>query len=525
MIYLILIIFVCFYIALLIWIFRPEYVLCGIIKDDKRCDKCRSVPKLFNASELCVLNKIIYNTPILGEYTHANIEAIKNAGFNINLPVYKIDLAGHKSLKLLSVQLKILRRLESVGYPTNIVINFDGRKKSNSDIIRNNLEGLDSERPPRTKDFFYNDILILTSGMNFEKSVIKIHQAEFLGSTLMFAVNALNINKDCVASVANDREGVCFEVGSKVLDCGKEFYDDFVYKSSVFFGDINITKKRTASFKRGYTIERFAISNLGKGNKEVKLNIFLGLGVSKNEACYIKVAPYKGGVKFIDYKNKIERYLNTSCGLLRNLNVTKLGIKGQITAKIRGGSVFYVYVLSGSEGISIPNLECGEELFFEAKNEYKVLSPLKVQSDNLSFDRLINLLLPQKIVGRFIDSPASMSDFNKFTSLISDSKNSYVNSLKGMYVKNDNLIGSYFDLLWQFVGVSFLEHGIKMNPQRRWMLKHIVLKFQTVEGWVTLKIQNDGNEQGFVYNGVEYCNINFLPYKVLIQNSNALISM
>ncbi|MDR0850341.1 MAG: hypothetical protein LBN07_02525 [Christensenellaceae bacterium] len=526
MIYLILIISACFYIALLVWVFRPEYVLCGIVKEDKRCSRGKSVPKLFNASELCVLNKIIYNMPVLGDDTPAHMEALANAGFNMMLPVYKIDIGGHKNLKALCGELKILKRLEESGYSANIVINFDGRRKSGSNIIRENSIHQNFGRiVSRTRNFFYNDILILAASMNFEKCVVKIHQAEFLSSAIMFAVNAFNINKIYTSAAANKREGIWFEIGSKTLDCDREYYDDFIYKGSVSSGDITIIRKRTASFKKGYMIERLAISNLGKDSKEVTFNIFLGLGTGEDEACYTKVVPHKGGIKVVDYKNKVECYYSTSCGLLRNLNITKLGIEGQMKAKIRGGSVFYVYIVSSKEFMTVQNLERGEELFFEARNEYKNLKPLSVQSNNISFDRLINLLLPQRIISKFIDDPKLVSDFDGFRNLVYVAKFEYINSLKGLYVKNNNLVGSYFDLLWQFAGVSFLEHGIKINLQRRWLLDDLTIRFEAEGNPITLKIKKQGIEQGFIYNGVEYYNIGFLPYKLLAQNSNAVIDM
>ena len=525
MVYLSLVGFGLLYMALLAWVFRPEYILCGVIKGEKRCGKAKEQPKLFNADELRVLNKIIYNMPVLSEGTPMHMEALKNAGFNSLLPLYKIDIGRHKNLKLLKSELRILKCLERAGYAVNIVINFDGRGKIDT-AIRNNKQNFGfGYKDKFYKNFSYNDILIMAASLNFEKSVVKIHQAEFLSSVLMFAVNAFNINKPCFDIINRKNQGIWFDLSGKTLKQGREYYDDFVYKSSVTEGEISINRKRTASYKKGYSIERIAITNLGKRVKEVIFNAFWGLGIAAEDACYVKVMPYKSGVKIVDFKNKTERYISASCGLMHNLKVTKLGIKGQIKLKIRGGCVFYAYILRSNSFVAVENLERGEALFFDAKNEYKNLAPIKVESNNMSFDRLINLLLPQRIIARYINNPELMPNFCDFVNLMYVGKPEYITSLKGIYVKNDNLVGSWFDLLWQFAGISFAPGGIRINPQRKWLLENTTLKFVAEGNAIVLKIKNQKEQEGgFVYNGVEYYNIGFLPYRTLNTN-DAVINM
>jgi hypothetical protein len=126
-----------------------------------------------NNQEYETLCKLKFNYPVLRNDDGDFLQLIKDTGFNIDLPLYKISLYKNDSLKSLKKQLSILRKLEEYNYPTNIAINF------------------------KSQDFNYNDILYIVREQSFIKSVVKIHNVDDISLKLLCAINIFNINFVC----------------------------------------------------------------------------------------------------------------------------------------------------------------------------------------------------------------------------------------------------------------------------------------------------------------------------------------
>jgi len=354
----------------------------------------------------------------------------------------------------------------------------------------------------------------------------------------MFAVNNFNINKPLgtkVAEIGALNTSYWLGIGGKQqiknntyqncnLSTGREYYDFYSFLSSSSNMDIIFTKNRTVSFKHGYEAERLCINNTSEKTVKVTLNSFYKFDCSDSGGLLMGAAGDKYTLKIVDAYNNRIFYFNASHGIYGNNVITKQGVLSRAFLCIEPHSSYYVYVTkTGSAYKPLKNIIEGEEVFNTARFDYKNLRLLSIKSCNANLDKLINELIPKRIINNYIyDAEGNKKDFFALINLLPFNNPGYNNSAD--FFKEGSLASMYFNLLYQYAGISFLTNGIILNLNKRDILRDLQITFYHSGVPINLIIKNNNvNINGFIYNGVEYSNIRFLPFGELVKNNKMVL--
>jgi len=482
----------------------PDDYIFGTLKQKNHLKvKGGKVPEFgfLSAAESLTLNKIKYNMPVINQNSHRYIDLLIKSGFNIALPFYKIEINEHKNLKALQKELAVLRRLEDLNFVCNIVISF-----------KNNPY------------FTYYDIKLAIAKCNFVRGSLHLMQTEFLNKELMFAINNFDINKPVGTKISyfdTKNDAYWLDYGKNKLSLGREYYEYFSCTSSNSNADIIFAKDRAVSFKHNFEVERICINNISFKFQKIVFNSFYNFNCGSNENLLMGAAPEGFSLKITDAQSSKNFYINSSLNMYKNNTVTKQGVLARRTLKLKPGSSMYIYVVKSEQSFKpLKNIIEGEEVFNAARSEYKDLIHLKIASSNAKLNRLINELMPQRILTNYISKPeVYQKDFFAFLNLQPFTNPSC--SPDGVGEAH-----TYFNLLYRYAGISFLKNGIILNLNKRDILDEVQITFMHENIPVNLIIKNKkANINGFIYNGVEYTGIRFLPFEEIVKNNKLVLEL
>ena len=138
------------------------------------------------------------------------------------------------------------------------------------------------------------------------------------------------------------------------------------------------------------------------------------------------------------------------------------------------------------------------------------LPKVRVESSNSEIDKLVNKLLPSKIISQFLQRPFEDNNlFGCFANLENKPLQGATTS------KLSYLVNRYFDTLKRYYGVEFGESGLYLTKQKTQLLSSR-LTFKKGSISYTLQIKNTGlNGETFKFREIEYTGINYIAYDKL----------
>ncbi len=465
--------------------------------------KLTAIKKLFfddlNSAEYYTLCKIKYNMPELKSDYGQYLTLLKNAGYNIEFPLYKISMLGGYNKNCLKKELGILRKLEEYGYAVNIAINFDSKK------------------------FDYKELLYIAREQSFVSSIVKIYNTNDVELKLLWALNMFNINYMCVTKKAlfdTKHVGCSVDIANVRYNFFDESYIDFVYKSQVNANNFVVASSRTFDYKKAFALQRFNFINLAKHKQSVVFNMYIPFSVDDKKSCYFSFAHTSKSFTLTNLiTNKTITY-TSNLPIFTKAVVTKQGVC--INYKITKQTYLFVGTCYDSV-VCLPDFVKGEELFVSAKECYKQLSPIKVFTSSPTLNKLINTLLPNRIVASVIYDPSRHYDnFVKFANNISVCPQNmsilchkYL-CLKNLFVNSASCVVDYYALIYMYLGLYFTQSAIYFNPYKRYILTNSKLQYFKNNHTCEVDVVNNTNDAtSFVINNVEYSNIKFIKYSQL----------
>lgn len=452
--------------------------------------------------EYNVLSRIKYNLPKCHNLTPEHISTLKNVGFNLELPMFKINLSKNDCLADLSKTLSVLRKLEEYGYPTNIAINYLYDKIT------------------------LQQIKLEVANHNFIKSVIKIHFAKDLSLNLLCAVNLTNINYPTDTKIDHfdaKNIGYCVDIQGERYNFFDEVFQDNLYVSKITTRKTVVLSKRTFDFSNNFDIQRFDFINLTKTHQPLDFVFNVSLSTYASSACYKTFLNTPYSLIIIDKITNTQTTYVASLPIFKNITYTKQGI----VAKIAITKQPYLYIAKCySNKINLSSLTLCEHYFTQAKLQYNSLNFVKVFSPNPIINKLINHTLPSRIVSSLIYNSQKL--YQDFQAIINNASNCHQNMqllspnyLKpsSLFITNKNCVKDYFALLYIYFGVYFTKSGIIISPNKTHVLDNSQLTINVNNSSYKLKITNSNKPtSSIVLNGVEYSNFNFINYNQLDQN-------
>lgn len=482
------------------WIYYKNSIKIKVKKPIKLIKIKKLIYSSISNEEFKTLCKIKFNLPRLKLQDKKYIILLQNAGFNLDLPLYKIVLTNKSKLRDLTNQLQILRKLEDFGYPTNIVINY-----------------VDSAF------YSYKDLKYEISKLNFFKSVIKFHYAKDVELSLLYAINIVNVNyplgtKNIVFDAKN--LGYNVRINNTVYNFFDEEYVDDTLCSKICTPNVNVFSKRTFDYIKNFEIQKFTFISTKKKQDTFDFVINIALQNQDSASCYKCINHTNYTLTIFDVlANSSTKYVST-LPIFRDINVSKSGIHCKY--KIKSSPYFYIAKCYG-DSVELKDYIKGEELLCQAKTNYKSLNFVKVMSSNSVINKLINVTFPHRIKLALISNPKKIyTDFKAFND------NNYIlpqnlsilchNYLKpqSMFITNKNVIKDYLSLLYIYFGICFTSKGIVFNSNKAHILSNSKLSFVYKGVNYDINICNDYKDCNVVKQGsVEFYNLKYLPFSQL----------
>lgn len=417
-----------------------------------------------------------FNDVVLKEEDKKHFNLLKQNGFNMLLPVYKLHI---KSLMLLKSFLQALRFAEEYNLFSNVVLYYD------------------------PKVIYPKDLVFEISKFSFLKSKIFCYKEGELSSDLIFATNVFNCNYAGNKSKFIDIEEMQI-IADKKLNFSREVYNDYSYNSFVFFDEAEITKKRTFNPENFTEIQKIQL----KSKLYIKRKVEIIFPITSAVTNYFSVS-YNQNLKVTDFFSGEEYFysINVPFKILRE------GKKAYVYIQVNlGAEQEKEIIITKSK-----NKICRENsLFDNATRRLQKIGFVKVFCSNSLLCTFINDKLPTLLLKDLLEKPfENIKNWETIFGFKGISYYDYVNTTL-LNIKRFDNVKLYFSLLREFFGICFSPQGINFCSGKNLIPAQIILQLNEEKCIINTEVS--GKFAVFLQE-VEFSNFNFFSYKTLQNKS------
>ncbi len=431
-----------------------------------------------------IIAKLKHNCPKLKsqkeyEKTRVCLDGLK---CNFDLPFYVVNISNNDKSYEYIEELCAIKELERQGVLLNLIV-------------------ISSLSPKRAYNLKYT-----LASLDFEKDIVRLFCPEDLSAMQNNSLKMLNINYVCgnilcqnntkstdyCLKAPNNRVYYAKTHNTMQTDAKSIFCKSFVQGTSV------VEQTECFNYLDQTLITRFDFSKACDGNSISKFLPFDGLK-------YFDVNIADKQIIIQDFEHKTALYLSSNLPVFVGAHYDKTGL--YFCHKMTSN---FVYFLTSKNEIKDLSLFGCEGALIKAKSLMSSLPKVRVESSNSEIDKLVNKLLPSKIISQFLQRPFEDNNlFGCFANLENKPLQGATTS------KLSYLVNRYFDTLKRYYGVEFGESGLYLTKQKTQLLSSR-LTFKKGSISYTLQIKNTGlNGETFKFREIEYTGINYIAYDKL----------